>query len=551
MLKGFLTVGAWTMASRILGLVRDQLLAATMGAGPVADAFYVAFRLPNLFRRLFGEGAFNAAFVPLFTGLLTTEGAAVARTFAEEAMSVLAFWLLLLTALGELFMPLVLHGIAPGFTADPHKFQLAVTLSRITFPYMVLICVAALVSGVLNGLDRFGAAAAAYVAFNVVGIAAILFLTPYVPTVGHAAAWGITLSGVVQLAMLLWAVRRAGMALRLPRPRLTPRMRLLMRRMAPGLVGSGIVQLNLAVDTIISTLLPPGSVALLYLADRVNQLPLGVLGNAAGTSLLPALTRESQRDPDTALAIHNRALAGTMLLTIPAAAALAILSRPIMEVLFGRGAFTAHDAALSAQSLACYALGLPAFVAVKLLGPGFYARGDTSTPVRLGLATLAVNLALNLALMHPLAHMGPPLATSLASMLNTTLLATFLVRRGWLRPDRHLLSRLTRMLLATLLMSGSLVAVLAALPPRLSHGHGPPAALGLALLIAIGLAAYGIAGQLLGLFRLVNLAQRLRRRRPVRPGRTPGSAAQAPAGSGAESRPTPESPPPANPGIAH
>ena len=505
MLKGFFTVGAWTMASRVLGLVRDQLLAATMGAGPVADAFYVAFRLPNLFRRLFGEGAFNAAFVPLFTGLLTSEGPGTARVFAEEAMSVLAFWLLLLTALGELFMPLVLHGIAPGFTADPHKFQLAVTLSRITFPYMILICVAALVSGVLNGLDRFGVASAAYVAFNVVGIAAILFLTPYVPTVGHAAAWGITLSGIVQLAMLLWAVRRAGMGLRLPRPRLTPRMRLLMRRMAPGLVGSGIVQLNLAVDTIISTLLPPGSVALLYLADRVNQLPLGVLGNAAGTSLLPALTREWARDPPTALAIHNRALGGTLLLTIPAAAALAILSRPIMEVLFGRGAFTVHDAALSAQSLACYAIGLPAFVAVKLLGPGFYARGDTSTPVRLGLATLAVNLALNLALMRPLAHMGPPLATSLASILNTALLAAFLIRRGWLRPDRPLLSRLARIGLATLLMSIAVAVVLGALPRTLSHGHGLRAAAGLALMIGTGLTIYGLAGQVLGIIQVRNL----------------------------------------------
>jgi putative peptidoglycan lipid II flippase len=285
-----------------------------------------------------------------------------------------------------------------------------------------------------------------------------------------------------------------------------------MRRMAPGLVGSGIVQLNLAVDTIISTLLPPGSVALLYLADRVNQLPLGVLGNAAGTSLLPALTRESARDPEAALAIHNRALAGTLLLTIPAAAALAILSRPIMEVLFGRGAFTAHDAALSAQSLACYALGLPAFVAVKLLGPGFYARGDTSTPVRLGLATLAVNLALNLALMRPLAHMGPPLATSLASILNTALLATFLIRRGWLRPNRALLSRLARILAATAVMAALLGVALRTLPARLLHGHGLEAAAGLTLTIGLGLTAYAACAQALGLLQVGTILQRLRKR---------------------------------------
>jgi putative peptidoglycan lipid II flippase len=512
MLRGFFTVGAWTMASRVLGLVRDQILAATMGVGAVADAFYVAFRLPNLFRRLFGEGAFNAAFVPLFTGLLATEGPAVARGFAEEAMAVLSFWLLLLTVAGEIFMPAVLHVIAPGFAGDPHKFALAVTLSRITFPYMLLICVAALVSGVLNGLDRFGAASAAYVMFNVVGIAAILGLTPYVATVGHAAAWGITASGVAQLALLLWAVKRAGMALRLPRPRLTPQMRLLMRRMAPGLIGSGIVQLNLAVDTIISTLLPAGSVALLYLADRVNQLPLGVLGNAAGTSLLPALTREAKTDPERALATHNRAVGGTLLLTIPACVALLVLARPIMEVLFGRGAFTAHDAALSAQSLACYAVGLPAFVMVKLLGPGFYARGDTSTPVRLGLATLAVNLALNLALMRPLAHMGPPLATSLASTLNTGLLGVVLWRRGWFRPDRALMSRVARTLVATLVMALVLEGLLRGLPTVLVHGHGWRACVGLGGMMAAGLAAFGAAAQALGLIRLGDVGRRVRGR---------------------------------------
>lgn len=515
MLKGFFTVGAWTMASRVLGLVRDQILAATMGAGPVADAFYVAFRLPNLFRRLFGEGAFNAAFVPLFTGLLASEGAEVARGFAEEAMAVLAFWLLLLTVAGEVFMPGVLHVIAPGFAGDPSKFALAVELSRITFPYMLLICVAALVSGVLNGLDRFGVASAAYVAFNVVGIGFILFLRPYVPTVGHAAAWGITASGVVQLGMLLWAVRRAGMGLRLPRPRLTPRMRVLMRRMAPGLVGSGIVQLNLAVDTIISTLLPAGSVALLYLADRVNQLPLGVLGNAASTSLLPALTREGVRDPAAALAMHNRAIGGTLVLTIPAAMALAVLSRPIMEVLFGRGAFTSHDAVLSAQSLACYAVGLPAFVMVKLLGPGFYARGDTSTPVRLGLVTLVVNLGLNLALMRPLAHMGPPLATSVASWLNTGLLGFFLARRGWFAPDWVLVGRVGRIVVASLVMAGVLAVMLVWLPDWLVHGHGVAAAAGLGGMVGAGLLAFGAIGQALGVLSLGALGRRFRGRRSV------------------------------------
>src|SRR5215469_5864797 len=278
MLRGVLTVGGWTMASRLLGFARDMLIAAMLGAGPVADAFFVALKLPNLFRRLFGEGAFNAAFVPAFSGLLAAEGRPVARQFAAETFAVMAFWLGVLTIAGEVFMPQMMAVLAPGFAAIPEKFALAVTLSRITFPYLVLICLAALASGVLNGLDRFTAASASYVLFNVVSIAAMLWLTPYVPTAGHALSWGVTASGVAQLGLLLWALRRAGMGLKLPRPRLTPRMRILLKRMLPGLLGAGVTQLNLAVDVIIASLLPSGTVSLLYYADRVQQLPLGVIG---------------------------------------------------------------------------------------------------------------------------------------------------------------------------------------------------------------------------------------------------------------------------------
>src|ERR1700712_5507030 len=253
MLKGFLTVGAWTMASRVLGLVRDQLLAAFMGAGPAQDAFQVAVRLPNMFRRLFGECAFNAAFVPLFSSLLAKEGPETARRFAREALGVLGFWLLGLTILGEIFMRQLMYVIGSGLARNPVTFDLALSLGRIPFPYLMLICAAALVSGVLNGLDRFGAASAAYVAFNAVSIACIIWLTPYMPTVAYAAAWGFTASGVVQLAILLYASHRAGMGLGIPRPRVTPGMRELMRRMVPGLIGSGIGQLNLTVDTLIAT----------------------------------------------------------------------------------------------------------------------------------------------------------------------------------------------------------------------------------------------------------------------------------------------------------
>ena len=234
MLKGILTVGGWTLVSRVLGFARDMLIAALVGTGPIADAFFVALKLPNLFRRLFGEGAFNAAFIPAFSGLLQTEGVGAAQQFAQEAFAVMAFWLGIMTILGEIFMPELMRILAPGFAEDPAKFALAIDLSRITFPYLILICLAALVSGVLNGLEKFTAASASYVLFNIISIACMVWMTPYVPTVGHALSWGVTISGVAQLGLLMIAVRRGGMGLTIPRPRMTPQMRLLMRRMAPG-----------------------------------------------------------------------------------------------------------------------------------------------------------------------------------------------------------------------------------------------------------------------------------------------------------------------------
>ncbi len=513
MLRGVLTVGGWTMASRLLGFVRDILIAAMLGAGPIADAFFVALKLPNLFRRLFGEGAFNAAFVPAFSGMLAAEGPAAARRFAEEAFSVMAFWLGALTVAGEVFMPQLMAVLAPGFAADPAKFALAVDLSRITFPYLILICLAALLSGVLNGLERFTAAAASYILFNAVSIAAMVWLTPYVPTAGHALSWGVTVSGLAQLGVLMWATARAGMAMRPPRPRLTPQMRVLLRRMAPGLVGAGVTQLNLAVDVIIASLLPPGTVSLLYYADRVNQLPLGVIGTAVGTAMLPLLSRQVRAgEADAARATLNRALEYALFLTLPAAMALTVAAYPIMWVLFGRGAFDAESARLSSQALAAYAIGLPAFVVVKVLAPGFFARGDTATPVRIGIGAVALNLALNLALMVPLRHVGPALATSLAAVFNVAWLAVALHRRGHLVLDAQIRRRLPRMAVAALVMGAALYFAQRPLFAAAEGGRGLKWG-ALALLVTIGFAAYAAAGQATGAFDLRTLPQMMRRRR--------------------------------------
>lgn len=517
MLKSVLTVGGWTMASRILGFLRDILIAALIGAGPVADAFFVANRLPNLFRRLFGEGAFNAAFVPSFAGLLAREGPGSARHFAEETLAVMAFWLLLLTLLCMIAMPWIMLGFAPGFSDEPAKFALTVELARIAFPYMPLICLTALLSGILNGLDRFAAAAAAPVVYNLVSIACMIWLAPFVPTVGHALAWGVSLSGVFQLALLLLAVRRAGMRLTLPRPRLTPRIRQLLRKMGPGVLGAGVTQVNMSVDVIIATLLPAGTASILYYADRLVQLPLGVIGIAVGTALLPLLTRavvaaENGENPKAPHAALNQALVYALVLTLPAALALATIGTPIVDVLFRRGAFTPESVTLTAQSLAAYAIGLPAFVLIKVLTPAFFARGDTATPVRIGLWCIALNLALNVALMHPLQHMGPPLASSLSTWANVLACAILLVRRGHMEIDRPLLLATARTAAAGLAMAAALWAI----EPL---AYAPFAAdrtlrwLGLAALVAAGLAAYALAALATGLIRPREIAALLRRRR--------------------------------------
>jgi putative peptidoglycan lipid II flippase len=508
MLKGAFTVGMWTMASRIFGFARDILIAAILGTGPVADAFFVALRLPNLFRRLFGEGAFNAAFVPSISAILHTEGMEAATGFAEEATAVMIFWLGSLTVLGEIFMPWLLYALAPGFTGDAGKFTLAVALTRIMFPYLFFVCLTALFSGVLNAMGRFAAAAAAPVLFNVFSIAFMLGLTPYMENPGYALAWGVTVSGVAQLLLLLVAMRRAGMRMTVPKPRLTPRMKTLFRRMAPGLVGAGVTQLNVSIDIIIGTLLPAGSVSLLYYADRVNQLPLGVIGTAAGTALLPVMARQiALNETQAALTTLNRALESVLILTLPAAIGLSVAAIPVMNVLFVRGAFSAHTAVLAGHSLAAFAIGLPVFALMKILTPGFFARGDTMTPLKIGILAVVLNLAMNILFMRPLQAVGPALATSLASGFNAVMLGVILHRRGHFVLDAPAKRRLPRILLAGAVMAAALWAVERMLPAAKTT---IPEFL---LLVLAGFVSYLGAGVLLGAFDLAELKTMLARRR--------------------------------------
>jgi putative peptidoglycan lipid II flippase len=498
LMRAAATVGGFTMISRVLGLARDMAIAAVLGAGPVADAFFVAFKLPNFFRRLFAEGAFAAGFIPLFSGVLARDGREAARAFAEQSLAVLLWGLLILVTAAQIAMPWVMGVMAPGFASDPAKFDLAVALSRITFPYLLFISLVSLLGGVLNALGRFAAVAATPILLNLALLLAVLGAAKAAPGAGHALAWGVAGAGVAQFLWLIWECRRAGMSLRLPRPRFGQGIRDLGARMAPAALGAGVVQVNLLVDNIIASFLADGSIAFLFYADRLNQLPLGVIGIALGTAILPLLSRHIARGETAAAnASQNRALEVGLLLTVPAAAALVVLAEPIIRVLFERGAFGPASTRATAFALAAFAIGLPAYVLVKVLAPAYFARGDTRTPLICGIWSMVANVGFSLVLVWPFAHVGLALSTALAAWLNCVLLASGLLKRGHWTLDDRLKRRAPRMLLATLAMTGGLWLALSALTPWL-HGALGLKLLALALLVGGGGLVFLLAAQLLG-----------------------------------------------------
>ena len=490
--RSFATVAGYTGASRILGFVRDILIADVLGTGAVADAFIAAFRLPNLFRRIFAEGAFNAAFVPLFAKRLEDHGEAAAKAFAEQALAVLLAALLALTAAAMAGMPWLMHLLVPGFAAEPQKLALAVELARITFPYLLFLSLAALLSGVLNALHRFAAAAAAPILLNVFAIAALALVVPLVGWPGHVLAWAVAAAGLAQFLLLMIAAGRAGMALALPRPRLTAGIRRLLRLMVPGVLSAAVMQVNLLVGTAIVSA-QAGAVAYLYFADRVYQLPLGLIGIGFGIVLLPELSRRLRGGAEgAAMTSLNRGLELAMLLTLPASLALLAIPLPIVITLFEHGVFDRAASQATAWALAAFALGLPAYVLIKILQPAFFAREDTVTPLKFAGASVLVNIGLSLILYRALGYVGVALATALAAWLNTALLGLALRRRGFLVLDARLRARLPRILVASLVMGAALWAAAGALAAWFDRGLATQI-VGLAILIAGGLGLYGLA----------------------------------------------------------
>ena len=511
LVRKFATVGSGTMLSRIFGFAREMMMAAALGTGPVAEAFYAAFQFPNTFRRLFAEGAFNAAFVPLFAREIEAGGVAGAKKFSEEVFGVLFSVLLLLTIAMELAMPFVIrYAIAPGFAEDPAKLLLTVELATIMFPYLICMSLGAMMAGMLNSLHRYFAAAIAPVFLNIilVGILVAAWYGGYDGReVGLALGWGVLAAGLVQLGIVFFAVRRAGVSIGFRRPRLTPNVRRLLWLALPAAITGGITQINTLVGTAIASG-QAGAVPALNLADRVYQLPLGVVGVAVGVVLLPELARALRAGHLVeAGSLQNRSIEFTLFLTLPAAAALLTMSEPIVRVLYERGAFSPEDTAVVAEVLAIFGLGLPAFVLIKAFTPGYFAREDTRTPMIFAAISVAVNVSTALWLFPTMGAPGIATAAAAAGWVNASMLLGVLIARGHWRSDAGLLKRTPRLILACALMAVAIHLAVSWLAQHFDPAtpiYTQALALGAIILAAMAIyfvAAFGLGGADLSMIR--------------------------------------------------
>jgi putative peptidoglycan lipid II flippase len=462
LLKAVSTIGGYTLVSRVFGFVREVLMAAVLGAGAASDAFFVAFKLPNFLRRLFAEGAFNAAFIPLFAGTLEQEGREAAQRFAEEIFSVLTMILLTIVIVAEIFMPWVVLAFAPGFDADPAKFALAVNLSRICFPYILFISLLTLYSGILNSIHRFAAAAAAPIVLNICMIAALATCKALAFNEQAAVilSYSVTLAGLLQFIWMGWACYRADLLPRWRTPHFSAPVKRLLKLAIPAAFGASVAQVNLLIDLVLASTLS-GAVSYLYYGDRLNELVIGVIGVAIGTALLPMLSRAIKAGDDAlALTRLNQASFLCLALAIPAAVALCVLSEPLIFILFERGNFTMEDTAAVFPTLIAYSLGLPAFVMIKVIAPSFYAREDTKTPVKIGIYCVILNLIGNLVLIGVLQHVGLALSTTIAGWVNVIAMGVILHQRGHFLPDAALKKHCMQITLASILMGQMLWLVM-------------------------------------------------------------------------------------------
>ncbi|OJW54021.1 MAG: murein biosynthesis integral membrane protein MurJ [Alphaproteobacteria bacterium 41-28] len=451
--RSIATVGGFTFLSRVTGFIRDALIAGILGVSGLTDAFFVAFKLPNFFRRFFAEGAFNAAFVPLFSGMLVSSGPNAARLYGEKIFALLLVGLTGFVFLFENFMPWAVFLFAPGFEATPERFDLAVALSRITFPYILFISLASLLSGILNSMGKFAAPAGTPIILNLTMIVALMMALFEWISPGKGLAWAVFLAGILQLVWLWVSCHFHGMSIRLSLPELTPDAKSLIRLGIPGAISAGVIQVNLFMDMIFASWLPTGAISYLFYADRLNQLPLGVIGIAVSTALLPELSKHVKAgNHQEAHFTQNRALEFALAITLPATVGLIVLGSPLVALLFERGAFTSLDAQSTGYTLSAFAVGLPAYVLVKILSTQFFAHQDTKTPMKVAIAAVALNFILNCLFIGPFSYVGLALATALSAWFNALTLGTFLFLREWIMFDARMKAVLPRLMASSFIM---------------------------------------------------------------------------------------------------
>ena len=477
----------------------------------MSDAFFVAFKIPNFMRQLFAEGAFNAAFVPLYAGTRATEGEDNARVLAREVHSALLLVLLVVSILGVIFMPQLMLVLAPGFEKNPDKYELTVFLTRITFPYILFISLVSLQGGILNSIGKYTAVAATPVIMNICLIFAMFAVAPFTPNAAYALAIGVMISGVAQYLWLFYHCTKAGEGPGFARPRLTSNVRRLLAIVGPAALGSSVTQINLVINTIIASLYV-NAVSILYYAVRIEELPFGVIGIAISTALLPMLSRQI-REGKLELAMHsqNRALELSLLFGIPATIALFVIPYPIITVIYEHGAFTAENSAQTVVALIAYAIGLPAALAAKIFASTFYANQNTKTPVRIAIACVCVNLAFNFILMQPLQYIGLALSTSIASWVNAIALVWHLRKHGLFVTDTMLRFRLPRIVASSMVMGLALWATYNALAGYFQIGIIAKI-VALILLMGVGMAAYSAALITLKVLKPSDLRQYFRKR---------------------------------------
>ncbi len=494
LLKAMATVAGLTGLSRVFGFIRDILMAAILGAGPIADAFFVALKLPNFFRRVTAEGAFSASFVPLYSEKLEKDGPGKADDFAANAFAVMLAVLVPFTIVALFAMPWLIYGIAPGFGGEGVRYEAAVELSRITFPYLLLMSLTALLGGVLNARERFAPFATAPILFNLCLIGALLFGADALETPGHALAWGVFAAGLVQLAWLVWHIKRAGITPRMYLPRFNADVKKLFALMGPNVISAGAMHINLLADLIIASWLAPGAISYLFYADRLNQLPLGLVGIAVGTALLPMLSRAlAAGDAGKAQNLFNRAMEICLILALPAAVALILVPEELIGALFERGAFTGQDTIVTAQVLMGYAVGLPAYVCAKVFQSAFWARQDTVTPAKISIICTGLNIAMTLVLIQFIGVAGIALATGLAGWAQFFLLQRALGKIEEARYDTRFLSRLPRIILAACLMGAVVYSAAYGLQSLFASDNTLHQVTALCAMVGAGLISYALA----------------------------------------------------------